>query len=145
MARSLTTSSRADDPHQRVVRRDEAASADSRLFLVIAGVVIAALSSSVAVLSALVSRMIWRPDLVAIPWGLGLAVAASVMVVLVSRMLGRRLAFVAAGTWIIATGLVLAGRPEGDYVFAQDGLGLGYLLVCTIGVISAAGAGGPPR
>ena len=116
-----------------------------RLFVVVAGVLIALLSAGVAVLAALVSRMIWRPDPVAVPWGLALGVAASVTVVLVARSVTRGLGLVAAGAWIIATGLVLAGRPEGDYVFAQDGLGLGYLLICTIAVISSAAAGGGPR
>ncbi len=118
---------------------------DHRLVLLAVAVGTGALSLVVAVLAALVSRMVWRPGSFVVPWGLGLSVVASVVVVLVARTYRRGMAFVAAGVWVIATGLVLAGRPEGDYVFAQDGLGLGYLLVAAVAVISAASAGGPPR
>ncbi len=139
MVRSLM-----DDPNPAVARRADGAGArEHRLLLVAVAVVTGALSVMVAVLAALVSRMVWRPGAVSVPWGLALAVAASVAVVLVARTYSRALAFVAAGVWIVATGLVLAGRPEGDYVFAQDALGLGYLLVAAIAVISAAAAGGP--
>jgi hypothetical protein len=110
-----------------------------------AALVVVLVSGVVAALSALVSRMVWRPGPLALPWGLLLAVAASVAVVLLGRVLTRGLGFVAAGSWIVTTGLVLGGRPEGDYVFAQDGLGFGYLVLSVVLVISAAAAGGPPR
>lgn len=99
----------------------------------------------VAVLSAVVSRFIYRSDQVSVPWGLALGVAASASIVLIGRLLARGLGFAAAGGWIIGTGLVLAGRPEGDYLLAQDGLGLGYLLASVAVVIGVASFGGPPR
>lgn len=108
------------------------------------GVLVGVLAAVVGILAALVSRMIWRPESLSVPWGLALGVVASLAVVMAARAVSRGLGFVAAGTWIVATGLVLAGRPEGDYVFAQDWLGLTYLLVATVAVISAA-AGGAPR
>jgi hypothetical protein len=118
---------------------------DSRVMTIAVGVFFGIVAAAVAVLSALVSRMVWRPGSQAVPWGLALAVAASVSVVLLARVFGRGFGLATAGVWIVATGLVLAGRPEGDYVFAQDGYGLGYLLISAICVISAAAAGGPPR
>jgi hypothetical protein len=118
---------------------------DSRVMTVAVGIFFGIVAAAVAVLSALVSRMVWRPDSHAVPWGLALSVAASVAVVLLARVFSRGIGLATAGVWIVATGLVLAGRPEGDYVFAQDGYGLGYLLISAVAVISAAAAGGPPR
>lgn len=118
---------------------------ESRWLTVVLGVVVGLLALGVSVLSALVSRFAWRPGPVTVPWGLVLAVAASLSVVLIARAFSRGMAFVAAAGWILGTGIVLSGRPEGDYVFAQDALGIGYLLVGTVAVISAAAAGGPRR
>jgi hypothetical protein len=98
----------------------------------------------VAGFAALESRIAWRPGTLMLPWGGLLAVGASVAVVLVARTVGRGAGLAAAAGWILGTGLILGGRPEGDYVFAQDTLGLGYLLICTVLVISAA-AGGAGR
>ena len=118
---------------------------DRRLVHVLAGIGVGVVSAVVAVLSAIVSRMIWRNDVLSLPWGLLLGVLASTAVVLAARAWVDRLAFVAAGVWIVVTGLVLAGRPEGDYLFAQDGLGLGYLGLATVAVMGAAALGRVPR
>lgn len=118
---------------------------DSRFLSIGVGVFFGIVAAAVAVLSALVSRMVWRPGSYAVPWGLALAVAASVSIVLLARVFSRGIGLATAGVWIVATGLVLAGRPEGDYVFARDGYGLGYLLISVVAVISAAAAGGAPR
>ena len=123
----------------------EPEASDSRAVLVSAGVFFGLVAGAVAVLSALVSRMVWRQDSVAIPWGLVLGVAASVAIVVLARVFSRGIGLVAAAAWILGTGLVLSGRPEGDYIFAQDVYGLGDLLISAIAVISAAAAGGPPR
>ena len=109
------------------------------------GVGVGVVSAVVAVLSAIVSRMIWRNDVLSVPWGLLLGVMASTAVVVAARAYVEGLAFVAAGAWIVFTGLVLAGRPEGDYLFAQDGLGLGYLALATVAVMGAAALGRTPR
>jgi hypothetical protein len=112
---------------------------------VVVGIVVGSVAAVVAILAALVSRMIWRNDVVSVPWGLLLGAAASVAVVLAARVYVEGLAFLAAGVWIVATALVLAGRPEGDYLFAQDGLGLGYLGIATVAVMGAAAVGRRPR
>lgn len=117
----------------------------SRVTLVVLALVVAAMSVGVAALAALVSRLAWRLGDAVVPWGLLLGVAASASIVLLSRAYSRGLGLAAAGGWIVGTGLVLGGRPEGDYVLAQDAIGLGYLLVSAVVVISAAAAGGAPR
>ncbi len=117
----------------------------SRTGLAATAVVLGLASVGVAALSGVVSRLIYRTDQFSVPWGLALGVAASASIVLIARILSRGLGFAAAGGWIIGTGLLLAGRPEGDYLLAQDGLGLGYLLASVAVVISVASFGGPPR
>ncbi len=107
-------------------------------------VAIGAASFCVAALAALVSRMAWRPGGIALPWGLILSIAASVGVVLLARAIGRPYGFAAAGGWIIGAGLVLGGRPEGDYLLAQDWLGLSFLLIAPVCVIVSAASAGRP-
>jgi hypothetical protein len=107
-------------------------------------VAIAAASAFVAALAALVSRMAWRPWApggIALPWGLVLSVAASVGVVLLARAIARPQGFAAAAGWIVGAGLVLGGRPEGDYLMAQDWLGLSFLLIAPVLVIAGAASG----
>lgn len=151
MARPPTTGSPPRGNRPRGQAADPATAAPPaglaahRAVRVVAGVVVVLVSAVVAVLAAIVSRMIWRNDVLSLPWGLVLAVAASTLVVLAARTWLDGLAFVAAGAWIVVTGLVLSGRPEGDYLFAQDGLGLGYLGLATVGVMGAAALGRRPR
>lgn len=104
-----------------------------------AAVGVAMLAAAVAVLAALVSRLAWRPtSVVTVPWGLLLAASASAGLVVMAGQLARPLAFLAAGGWLVGVTVVLGGRPEGDYVLAQDWLGLSYLAVATAGVLGCA-------
>ncbi len=112
---------------------------------VVAGVALVVGSSVVAICAGLVSRSAWRPSHVTVPWGLVLSVAGSVSLIVVTRIAaGRRPGYLAAGGWLLGVGAVLFWHPGGDYLFADDGLGYGFLLGATIAVLVAAGWGGPP-
>jgi hypothetical protein len=103
------------------------------------------LSAVVAVCAGLVSRCVWRPPAISVPWGFGLAVVGSVSLIVVSRLLaGRRAGVVAAGGWLLGVAVVLLWHPGGDYLFANDALGYSFLLGATVAVLVAAAWGGPP-
>lgn len=78
------------------------------------------------------------------PWGLLLAVAASWAVpwrLLLSRWPRTAASYVVG--WLAMLGLVVAGRPEGDYALAGDLAGYsllaaGFVLV-GVGVVALAG------
>ncbi|MBA2444015.1 MAG: hypothetical protein H0V49_01620 [Nocardioidaceae bacterium] len=91
-----------------------------------------------AVFAALVSRHVWRPDELMLPWGVGLAVVGSVAVVLTARTLGKGHGLGAAGGWLVGLLLVLSG-PGGDIVVAGDLLGYAFLLGATAAVAITAG------
>jgi steroid 5-alpha reductase family enzyme len=113
-------------------------------------VVSLAVSVAVAVVSAvaglcagLVSRGAWRPGSVTIPWGLALAVMGSVALVVVARAVaGRSSGFLAAAAWVAAVASTLVWHPGGDYLFANDALGISFLLLATGAVLVTAGWGG---
>lgn len=107
--------------------------------------VVAALAVAVAVLAGLLSRAVWRPGDLLLPWGLALGVAASVAAVVLARCLNRTLGYAAAGGWVLGLGALLSGRPEGDYVVASDFLGLAFLGVATVAVLVAALWRGAPH
>jgi Family of unknown function (DUF6113) len=110
-----------------------------------AGVALAVVSGLVAICAALVSRGAWRSSTVTLPWGLVLGVAGSVSLVVVTRLAaGRRPGLVAAGGWLLGIALVLLWHPGGDYLFANDGLGYGFLLGATLSVLLTAGWGDGP-
>ena len=110
----------------------------NRVVMVALTAAIAVVSAGVAVLATLVSRLAWRPGAVALPWGLVLSIAASAGAVLLARALARQHGFAAAAGWIVGAGLVLGGRPEGDYLLAQDWLGITFLVVAPVVVIGSA-------
>jgi hypothetical protein len=93
----------------------------------------------VAVLAGLVSRAEWRWGGLVVPWGLTLGVAASASVVVIGRVDRRATGFAAAAGWIVGLMVLLAGRPEGDYVVASDWLGVAFLVVATLVVAVTAG------
>ncbi len=64
-----------------------------------------------------------------VPWGLLLAVTSSAAVVIVARAVSRAQGFAAAAGWLLGLGVLLAGRPEGDYIVAGDSLGLAFLVL----------------
>jgi uncharacterized protein DUF6113 len=92
----------------------------------------------VALLSGLVSRAVWRWNGLLVPWGLALAVAASAAAVVLARSMGRALGFVAATGWAGGLLLLLAGRPEGDFLVASDWLGNAFLFLATGAVLVVA-------
>ncbi len=107
--------------------------------------VVVVTSMGVAALAGLLSRLTWRPGDVVVPWGLLLAVGASVGAVVLARCLTRALGFAAAGGWIVGLGALMYGRPEGDYVIASDLLGKAFLVLATGSVLAAAVWRGVPQ
>jgi hypothetical protein len=106
-------------------------------------VAVAVVSVVVALCAGLVSREAWRPASGTIPWGLALSVVGSVALVVVTRAAaGRAYGFVSAAAWIAAIAATLVWHPGGDYLFANDALGISFLLVATAAVLVAAGWGG---
>ena len=104
-----------------------------------ASIVVVVLAAGVGVLSTVVSRLAWRPwAYLTVPWGLALGTLASAGIVVLAGGIARPLAFLAAAGWVAGVGLVVAGRPEGDFVLAQDWLGIGYLAVATAAVLGSA-------
>jgi hypothetical protein len=109
------------------------------------------ISALVALCAGLVSRSAWRPGSVGlpwdrlaitVPWGLVLAVAGSVSLVVIARALaGRAFGFIAAAGWVGGVAATLVWHPGGDYLFANDALGISFLLVATGAVLVAAGWG----
>lgn len=88
------------------------------------------LGAGVAGLALLVHRA-------AVPWGLLLAVAASGAGGLALVAAGRAGVLGYAAGWCVVVLLVLAGRPEGDYLVGGDLLGWGFLLLACGGVFAA--------
>jgi hypothetical protein len=114
-------------------------SAPASLALGAAVVVVAAV---VAVCASLVSRGVWRTPPVTLPWGLVLATAGSVALVVIARTLGGRGLGLAAGVgWVGGIAATLVFHPGGDYLLASDALGISFLLVATGGVLLASGWG----
>jgi hypothetical protein len=110
-----------------------------------ASAVLVLASALVAICAGLVSRGAWRPSAITVPWGLVLGIAGSVSLIVVTRTFaGRKPGLVAAGGWLLGVAVVLLWHPGGDYLFADDALGYGFLLGATGAVLVAAGWGGPP-
>ena len=102
-------------------------------------VVVAASGVVVSLCAGLVSRGVWRSEVASFPWGLVLGIAGSVGAVVLARAAGgRRLGIVAAAAWLLGIALVLFWHPGGDYLFANDGLGLTFLLGGPVAVTAAA-------
>jgi hypothetical protein len=114
----------------------------SPLASVALGIAIAVVAALVAICASLVSRGAWRTGLVTVPWGLVLATAGSVALVVIARTLGGRGPGLAAGVgWIGGIAATLVFHPGGDYLLASDALGLSFLLVATGSVLLASGWG----
>ncbi len=106
---------------------------------IVAHLVVATLAVSVAVVAAWVSRAVWRPGAVSIPWGLALSVAGSAACVWLARSTVWSLGFTAAGGWIVGLAAMLAGGPGGDALIIADSLGYAFILVGTGAVVVTAG------
>jgi len=115
-------------------------SARARSFAV--HLLVAAAALVVAILAAWVSRAVWRPGPLPIPWGLALGVAGSGAAVWLARAAARSLGFTVAAGWIVGLAVLLAGGPGGDLIVIADTLGYTFLVVATGAVIVAAGWGG---
>jgi hypothetical protein len=96
----------------------------------------------VAILAAWVSRAVWRPGPLSIPWGLALGVSGSGSAVCLARAVARSLGFAVAAGWIVGLALLLAGGPGGDLIVIADTLGYAFLALATGAVLVAAGWGG---
>jgi hypothetical protein len=99
------------------------------------GVVVAILAVFVGVCAGWVSRGVWRPGSVVLPWGLALAIVGSSSGVLLARSIGRRHGFVAGAGWIVG---VFALMARSDTIIAGDWLGYAFLLGATATVIASA-------
>ncbi len=92
-----------------------------------------------AVLGAGVAGSALLVHRVGVPWGLLLAVATSALGGLALAAVGAGRAGVLgyAVGWCGVVLLILAGRPEGDYLVGGDVLGWGFLLLACGGVFAA--------
>ncbi|MEJ7629736.1 MAG: hypothetical protein WKF54_09110 [Nocardioidaceae bacterium] len=109
---------------------------------VVAGVALAALALVTAPVAALVSRMCWRPGIVTVPYGLVLAAAGSMAVVLLARSVSRAHGFAAAVAWMVGLAFVVNGTSGGSFVIAGDALGWAFLVVATVATLGSAVWGG---
>jgi hypothetical protein len=105
---------------------------------VVLGLVVAALALVTSAVSALVSRMCWRPEPVTVPYGFVLAVAASMALVHLANAVSRGYGLIAAAAWILGLGFVVNGTSGGSFVIAGDALGWAFLVVGTVGTLVAA-------
>ena len=108
----------------------------------VVGVAFAALALVTAPIAALVSRMVWRPGLMSVPYGLVLSAAASMAVVLLARAVSRGHALASAAAWIVGLGFVVKGSSGGSFVIASDALGWSFLVVGTVATVGSAVWGG---
>lgn len=118
-----------------VVRRISSA---SRGVVAVVGVALGLLGFVTAPVAALVSRMCWRPALVTVPYGLVLAVAGSMAVVVLAGAVARGYAILAAVTWILGLAFVVNGTSGGSFVIAGDALGWAFLVLGTVGTLGTA-------
>jgi hypothetical protein len=91
------------------------------------------------VCAAWVSRAVWRVGELALPWGMVMAFAGSVSLVVLARTVRRAAPLVAVVSWFCGVVVVLV---RGDTVVAGDGLGIAFLVIVTAGVVLAATVGG---
>jgi hypothetical protein len=90
----------------------------------------ALLGSVVGLAGVLAHRHVARPSGVPLPWGLLLALVTAYAVIRamsVTPVAVRGVAACGAG-WVLAVVVMLRTRPEGDFVVAGDGLGMGFAL-----------------
>lgn len=95
----------------------------------------------VALLASWVSRGVWRPGSLALPWGAALGIAGSGSGVWLARVWTAGAGFAAAAGWLVGIAYLLPGGPGGDFILINDWLGNGFLLLGSLVVIAAAGWG----
>lgn len=96
------------------------------------------LGATVAVSAVVLHRAVVDLGGFSVPWGAVLGVGGSVVVSLGVGSLTRAAWPVAAYGigWCAAVVLLLAGRPEGDYLVAGDGRGWGFLVGGALAMVS---------
>lgn len=110
----------------------------SRGATIATGVGFFVLGGLVACAAALVSRFVWRPDPVSVPWGMVVAVGASASVVWLARAVSRTQGVIAAVGWLVGLGYVVKGTSGGGFLIASDGLGWGFLILGTVAALGSA-------
>ncbi len=95
----------------------------------------------VALLASWVSRGVWRPGPLALPWGVALGIGGSASGVWLARVWTSAAGFAAAAGWLVGIAYLLAGGPGGDFLIINDWLGNGFLLLGSLLVIVTAGWG----
>ena len=100
--------------------------------------VAALLGAAVATLAMVAHRDAVRLGDLLVPWGLVLAVLASVLPSLALVTLGTGRAAVGAygAGWCLVMLVLVGGRSEGDYVVAADARGWGFLVVASLAVVA---------
>jgi len=106
------------------------------------GLALAGLAFVTAPVAALVSRMCWRPDLVTVPYGLVMAVAGSMSVVMLAGRISKGYGLLAAAAWIVGLGFVVNGTSGGSFLIASDALGWAFLVLGTVATLATALWGG---
>ncbi|MGH3498885.1 MAG: DUF6113 family protein [Nocardioidaceae bacterium] len=90
---------------------------------VIAALVLVGVAAGVT--GALVHREAWRDGGLTIPWGVVLALVTAFACVYAGGTLlgGLGGPFAVAGGWVVSVLYITNGRPEGDFLIAQDAFG----------------------
>jgi len=106
------------------------------------GIALIGLAFVTAPVAALVSRICWRADWLTVPYGLVIAIAGSMAVVLLAAGVSKGYGILAAGGWIIGLGVVVTGTSQGSFLIAADALGWSFLILGTAATLSTAMWGG---
>lgn len=104
-------------------------------------VLVAVAAVAVAIMAAWVSRAMWRPGQLSVPWGMTLGVAGSASAMWLARATAPSLGFAAAAGWIAGLTVLLAGGRGGDLLVIADTQGYAFLLLATGAVIVTVGWG----
>ena len=106
---------------------------------VVGAVAVLVLAAGSGLVVGVLAVLVHRAGTGILPWGLALAVLASLAGSLGLRACGTAtpglLAYGVA--WVVAVGWLLSGRPEGDYLVAADAVGWGFLVLGAGAVVVA--------
>jgi hypothetical protein len=82
--------------------------------------------------------MCWRPDLVTVPYGMVLAIAGSMSIVVLGGAVSRGFGLLTAVGWIVGLVFVVNGTSGGSFVIAGDALGWSFLVLGTLATLGTA-------